>query len=248
MFFAWLAIICLLFLKLLKQGTMKTSTSITKEHYEALNLLDAKKKANVIIAILELDFYGNEINLQDDEKALFSVIRSTKKTKAAKERKAFVTPTLEEITEYCNERNNLVDPNKFLNYYTSNGWKVGGKTPMKDWRAAVRTWESNAGFKATPKEKIDITRLIKSYCDLFNTTIQSVPDEIHDAYAQRIKEGFTFEAIENAMWNILNNEWYKEKRYSMCTFSYFCRQDILSKFSGERIKDIRIVSMPTVQD
>ena len=49
-------------------------------------------------------------------------------------------PTLEDVKAYCNERNNRVDPERFIDYYTSNGWKVG-KNPMKDWKAAVRTWE-----------------------------------------------------------------------------------------------------------
>lgn len=52
----------------------------------------------------------------------------------------FIKPSLEEIEEYCRERNNQVDAQKFYDFYTSNGWKVG-KNPMKDWRAAVRTWE-----------------------------------------------------------------------------------------------------------
>ena len=55
-------------------------------------------------------------------------------------RKRFTQPTLEEVTDYCNERGNSVDPQRFIDYYTANGWKVG-KNPMKDWRAAVRTWE-----------------------------------------------------------------------------------------------------------
>ena len=54
----------------------------------------------------------------------------------------FVPPTQEEVEEYCNERNNNVDPQKFVDYYQSNGWKVG-RNPMKDWKAAVRTWEKN---------------------------------------------------------------------------------------------------------
>lgn len=59
-----------------------------------------------------------------------------------KERKScrFVAPTLEEVQTYCAERNNNVDAERFIDYYTSNGWKVG-KNPMKDWKAAVRTWE-----------------------------------------------------------------------------------------------------------
>lgn len=61
--------------------------------------------------------------------------------KEIKERK-FRTPTLEEVKAYCTERNNAVDPQHFIDYYTANGWKVG-KNAMKDWKAAVRTWESN---------------------------------------------------------------------------------------------------------
>ena len=64
--------------------------------------------------------------------------------------KRFSPPTLEEVTAYCNERKNSVDAQRFIDYYTSNGWKVG-KNAMKDWKAAVRTWEKN-GFDAKKEE------------------------------------------------------------------------------------------------
>ena len=54
--------------------------------------------------------------------------------------KRFVPPTVDEVALYCIERHNHVNAEKFVDYYSSNGWKVG-KNPMKDWRAAVRTWE-----------------------------------------------------------------------------------------------------------
>ena len=56
------------------------------------------------------------------------------------DRKRFTAPTIEDVIAYCKERGNRVDPERFIDYYTSNGWKVG-KNPMKDWKAAVRTWE-----------------------------------------------------------------------------------------------------------
>ena len=56
------------------------------------------------------------------------------------ENKKFVKPTLAEVQAYCRERKNNVDAERWLDYYEANGWKVG-KNPMKDWRAAVRTWE-----------------------------------------------------------------------------------------------------------
>lgn len=56
--------------------------------------------------------------------------------------KRFVKPNVEEIESYCKERNNSVDAQQFFDYYESKGWKVG-KSPMKDWKASVRTWEKN---------------------------------------------------------------------------------------------------------
>ena len=52
----------------------------------------------------------------------------------------FTKPTLEQVREYCQSRKNSVDPQKFLDHYESNGWRVG-KNPMKNWQASVRTWE-----------------------------------------------------------------------------------------------------------
>lgn len=57
-------------------------------------------------------------------------------------KKRFTKPTLEEVRFYCAERGNNVDPQQFMDHYDSNGWKVG-KNDMKDWKAAVRTWERN---------------------------------------------------------------------------------------------------------
>ena len=52
----------------------------------------------------------------------------------------FTPPTLEEIQAYCTERGNHVDPQRFLDFYSAKGWMIG-KNKMKDWKAAVRTWE-----------------------------------------------------------------------------------------------------------
>ena len=52
----------------------------------------------------------------------------------------FVRPTIDEITAYCSERKNNVDPQAFFDFYESKGWRVGNQ-PMKDWKASVRTWE-----------------------------------------------------------------------------------------------------------
>lgn len=52
----------------------------------------------------------------------------------------FVPPTLDDVRSYCQERNNTVDPERFVDFYEAKGWMVG-KNGMKNWKAAVRTWE-----------------------------------------------------------------------------------------------------------
>lgn len=55
--------------------------------------------------------------------------------------KKFIPPSLEEVKSYCLERNNDIDAERFINFYESKGWFVG-KNKMKDWKAAIRTWEN----------------------------------------------------------------------------------------------------------
>jgi hypothetical protein len=62
-------------------------------------------------------------------------------------KKSFKKPSLDEVKQYCSERKNNIDAEKFIDYYDSNGWKIG-RTPMKDWKAAIRTWEKNQQEKA----------------------------------------------------------------------------------------------------
>lgn len=62
----------------------------------------------------------------------------------------FTPPTLEEVRAYCMERGNLIDAAQFIDYYSANGWMVG-KSRMKDWRAAIRTWESRRREATTPQ-------------------------------------------------------------------------------------------------
>lgn len=80
---------------------------------------------------------------------------SNPNTKEGVQRKRFTPPSLEEVKAYCEERNNGVDPQAFIDFYTSKGWKIGKET-MKDWQAAVRTWERReAPKKANPNSKGD---------------------------------------------------------------------------------------------
>ena len=78
-------------------------------------------------------------------------INNTSKKEIYKEK--FKKPTLEEVETYCKERNNGINAQQFIDFYESKGWVVG-KSPMKDWQAAVRTWEKRATKVAVQKEPI----------------------------------------------------------------------------------------------
>ncbi len=69
----------------------------------------------------------------------------------------FTPPTVEEVRAYCEERGNAVDPERFVDYYSSNGWKVG-RNSMKDWKAAVRTWERDDRKKESGNPFLNLAR------------------------------------------------------------------------------------------
>lgn len=58
--------------------------------------------------------------------------------------KRFIAPSIDEVREYIEEKGYSIDPERFVDYYTANGWMVG-KSHMKDWKATVRNWERNNG-------------------------------------------------------------------------------------------------------
>ena len=65
--------------------------------------------------------------------------------------KKFVKPSLDEITAYCAEKSLAVNASQFIDYYEANGWRVG-RNPMKDWKAAVRTWARRGDFSSKPQK------------------------------------------------------------------------------------------------
>lgn len=67
-------------------------------------------------------------------------IKENNLTVVKEKRQRFSPPTADEVKAYCQERGNHVDAQRFVDFYASKGWRVGNN-PMKDWKAAVRTWE-----------------------------------------------------------------------------------------------------------
>lgn len=72
--------------------------------------------------------------------------------KAKPVRPTFTPPTVGDVAEYCRSRNNGIDPEQFCDYYKANGWVQGKGKPLRDWKAAVRTWERNGIRQPQPQQ------------------------------------------------------------------------------------------------
>lgn len=87
----------------------------------------------------------------------------------------FTPPTADEVRAYCDERHNTVDAERFVDFYSAKGWKIG-KEPMKDWKAAVRTWERST---STAKQDAQPKKSTNPFLDMLKgrETVEVVPDE-----------------------------------------------------------------------
>lgn len=117
----------------------------TKEDIENVTvreyLAEAEQRLEGIEQVIDDEELEQEEEREEEQNEQQEVLE-TKETKPKKKAKRFVKPTVEEVQAYCEERNNNVDPLNFYDYYEARGWMLG-KQKMKDWKAAVRTWERN---------------------------------------------------------------------------------------------------------
>lgn len=131
----------------------KASAS-TNETKEAIASFGQKKEANEAVTVNDNDTDNvndtvNDILLEKETKEENLIKEffpddkkqeSVERKKVAPKKEKFRPPSVDEVQVYCNERQNGIQAFKFVNFYQSKGWKVGNQA-MKDWKAAIRTWE-----------------------------------------------------------------------------------------------------------
>lgn len=115
---------------------------------------------------------------------------------------AFHPPTIDEVAEYCREKGYNIDAEHFVSYYESNGWRVG-KNPMKDWRAACRTWARNEYSKPAGKTIAQTNYSQRKY-------EETKPGELPDWYIKMIEDEQRKEAAEKAGINPGLPQWLAE--------------------------------------
>ena len=92
-----------------------------------------------------------ECNRTDTER--HPKLKQKQLTKTKTKTKTFIKPTLQEVKDYCEERNNNINAQYFISYYEAKDWMIG-KNKIKDWKACVRTWEQRN------KKDIDKNKLL----------------------------------------------------------------------------------------
>lgn len=121
----------------------KNGSAITNRAIAIKKLLYGPLKKN-LTAVKKI-FKDNNISNNN------TIITSNNSIGGQTPNKKFIKPTLEEVMNYCLERKNGLNAEKFIDYYESNGWKVG-KNPMKDWKATIRNWERKEGIESKSSE------------------------------------------------------------------------------------------------
>lgn len=112
-----------------KGGLAKASNAKQK----VANVANARSAKQKVANVADTDTENDTDTVTDNDTV-------TDINSEVKPRSVFKPPTLEEVKEYCFERNNGIDAQQFIDFYSSKGWMIG-KNKMKDWKAAVRTWE-----------------------------------------------------------------------------------------------------------
>lgn len=135
----------LLFINYPIQNNLNTCSN--NHEYPIQNILNTPIQKNLKDNITYINNTSNNTFInksidENSENSNFDLNQNSERKKVAPKKESFKIPSVEEIRAYCVERSNNIDAQKFFDFYQSKGWYVG-KNKMKDWKAAVRTWESS---------------------------------------------------------------------------------------------------------
>jgi hypothetical protein len=128
----------------LKRDLKRYESIVESRRIAGLASADKRKQNQQVLTSVnrcQQDATNSTDNDTDNDNDTGIDIEERKDNTLPKQPKRFVKPTVSEIDAYCNKRKNGINANRFYDYYEAKGWKVG-KSPMKDWMAAVRTWEN----------------------------------------------------------------------------------------------------------
>ena len=124
-----------------KRGTCTKYCILYNTNDSTKEVQKKHKRSTKEVQKADINRYKTETNKKDIPEGI------SKKT-----RTIFSPPTVQEVKDYCEQRNNSIDAEYFVDFYTSKNWMVG-KNKMKDWKACVRTWERNSKQENPAKQQ-----------------------------------------------------------------------------------------------
>lgn len=120
-----------------KGGQQKQANATKKKQM----LPNATKEKQTLANVADNDNENDNVNDNDNE--VNNTLTGVKKrARAKKPKEQFEKPTFEELCAYITEKGYIIDPERFYNYYESNGWKVG-RNPMRSWKATCANWNAD---------------------------------------------------------------------------------------------------------
>lgn len=72
---------------------------------------------------------------------MYKNVKEREEIKRGRDRPRFNPPSLEEVTDYFWKIESDSDPQQFIDYYSTRGWRLSKGLPMADWKAAARSWK-----------------------------------------------------------------------------------------------------------
>ena len=140
-------------LDLSKQAVLNIITKLVDKELIVKN--PATKHLKVSVLFLEYlndykKFTDGKETLLERSKNFTETGKKTLPNNNTNNKNTFIRPTAEQINEYSKEIGFTLDGSQFIDHYEARGWLIG-KNPMKDWKAAVRTWKRNSN-QFTPQQ------------------------------------------------------------------------------------------------
>ena len=164
-----------------EKQSQTNSENARKRYQKDINVSErmqpqATANERMLIDVNCIDVNCSDVNCSDVNCSDKRESREKKVANAPSDTKKFKIPTIEEIRSYCKERGNNIDPEQFFAFYQSKGWKVGSHQ-MKDWKAAVITWEKRHAEDKKRNQRPSTTR---------NSTFVPLTGD----YSEDLKRGF----------------------------------------------------------
>ena len=127
-----------------KSCTSNDTSSGTGAEQALVSYINNTNISNILNDLKIVNLGEQAKNFENDDE-LYKIVEEEKKEKSSAKKEKELTPTSENVKSYFLEQHfPELEANKFFNYFSSNGWLVGGKTPMVDWQAAAQNWILNA--------------------------------------------------------------------------------------------------------